>query len=327
MLTWGSLPHQSYMMMMKWCLMSSDVSWHIRDKLWPMPKHASIILYPASTETRRFVRTDSSVRTATSTHTQLLNYDVSYMQTVYAYTCLKTCQAGCSRAWRKSRQHLVTFPRSLTTARCSRVAAKGTKVIVTALVKGTFQPSSLSLSHTHTRTHTHTHTHTHTYWHTRTPPLSLSHCPHTHTHAHWLGHTVTPSHRLSLTHWHTRTLTWTHPSLDSLSLSHTPSLELIHVWNPEARRLNWWPSGIRTDAQSSRRYGWNYDWRWTPPLLRLAVLLVCPESTFDRVCVSCIYTHARWEYRRQLGSCCCTCVTYFEHWSRGSNWFTPLCVV
>ena len=27
------------MMMMSWCLMSSDVIWHIRDKLWPMPKH------------------------------------------------------------------------------------------------------------------------------------------------------------------------------------------------------------------------------------------------------------------------------------------------
>ena len=32
-------------MMMSWCLMSSDVIWHIRDKLWPMPKHGSIILY------------------------------------------------------------------------------------------------------------------------------------------------------------------------------------------------------------------------------------------------------------------------------------------
>ena len=30
------------MMMMSWCLMSSDVIWHIRDKLWPMPKHSSI---------------------------------------------------------------------------------------------------------------------------------------------------------------------------------------------------------------------------------------------------------------------------------------------
>ena len=32
-------------MMMKCCLVSSDVSWHIRDKLWPMPKHGSVILY------------------------------------------------------------------------------------------------------------------------------------------------------------------------------------------------------------------------------------------------------------------------------------------
>ena len=28
--------------MMSWCLMSSDVIWHIRDKLWPTPKHGSI---------------------------------------------------------------------------------------------------------------------------------------------------------------------------------------------------------------------------------------------------------------------------------------------
>ena len=28
--------------MLSWCLMSSDVIWHIRDKLWPMPKHGSI---------------------------------------------------------------------------------------------------------------------------------------------------------------------------------------------------------------------------------------------------------------------------------------------
>ena len=30
------------LMMMSWCLMSSDVIWHIRDKLWPMPKHGSV---------------------------------------------------------------------------------------------------------------------------------------------------------------------------------------------------------------------------------------------------------------------------------------------
>ena len=32
-------------LVMSWCLMSSDVSWHIRDKLWPMPKHGAINLY------------------------------------------------------------------------------------------------------------------------------------------------------------------------------------------------------------------------------------------------------------------------------------------
>ena len=28
--------------LLSWCLMSSDVIWHIRDKLWPIPKHGSI---------------------------------------------------------------------------------------------------------------------------------------------------------------------------------------------------------------------------------------------------------------------------------------------
>ena len=31
--------------MMSWCLMSSDAMRHIRDKLWPMPKHGSTNLY------------------------------------------------------------------------------------------------------------------------------------------------------------------------------------------------------------------------------------------------------------------------------------------
>ena len=33
------------LMMMNWCLMSSDVMRHIRDKLWPMPKRGAINLY------------------------------------------------------------------------------------------------------------------------------------------------------------------------------------------------------------------------------------------------------------------------------------------
>ena len=42
---WRVISRYFFTMMMKWCLMSSDVSWHIRDKLWPMPKHGSIKLY------------------------------------------------------------------------------------------------------------------------------------------------------------------------------------------------------------------------------------------------------------------------------------------
>ena len=33
---------ECFFLMMKCCLMSSDVSWHIRDKLRPMPKHGSM---------------------------------------------------------------------------------------------------------------------------------------------------------------------------------------------------------------------------------------------------------------------------------------------
>ena len=51
---------------MKRCLMSSDVSWHIRDKLRPMPKHGSIILYVQ--ETRRLIRTDSPGRPPRLSH-------------------------------------------------------------------------------------------------------------------------------------------------------------------------------------------------------------------------------------------------------------------
>ena len=41
------LSHSSWtldvkLLLLSWCLMSSDVIWHIRDKLWPMPKHGSI---------------------------------------------------------------------------------------------------------------------------------------------------------------------------------------------------------------------------------------------------------------------------------------------
>ena len=51
------------------CLMSSDVGRHPGDKLRPMPKHGSIILYVHGNQKARW---DGQPRTATST---LLNYD------------------------------------------------------------------------------------------------------------------------------------------------------------------------------------------------------------------------------------------------------------
>ena len=45
----------SALMMMSWCLMSSDVNWHIRDKLWPMPKHSSIILYVHGNQKAQYI--------------------------------------------------------------------------------------------------------------------------------------------------------------------------------------------------------------------------------------------------------------------------------
>ena len=64
-----------FSLMMSWCLMSSDVIWHIRDKLWPMPKHGSIILYVHGNQKAHL---DGQPRTSTSTLTQLLNYDLFF---------------------------------------------------------------------------------------------------------------------------------------------------------------------------------------------------------------------------------------------------------
>ena len=73
-------------MMMKWCLMSSGVSWHIRDKLWPMPKHGAIILYVHGNQKARW---EGQLRTATSTFTQLLNYEAHTGVYVLFYTCAR----------------------------------------------------------------------------------------------------------------------------------------------------------------------------------------------------------------------------------------------
>ena len=63
----------------RWCLMSSDVGWHIRDKLRPMREHGSVLFY---VHRNRKVRKDGQPRTATSTLTQLLNYEATRLAAV-----------------------------------------------------------------------------------------------------------------------------------------------------------------------------------------------------------------------------------------------------
>ena len=53
--------------------MSSDVGCHITEKLRPMSEHGSILLYVHGNHK---ARSDGQPRTATSTLTQLLNYEV-----------------------------------------------------------------------------------------------------------------------------------------------------------------------------------------------------------------------------------------------------------
>ena len=55
-----------------WCLMSSDVGWRIWDQVRPIREHGSILLYVHGNHE---ARKDGQPRTATSTLTQLLNYD------------------------------------------------------------------------------------------------------------------------------------------------------------------------------------------------------------------------------------------------------------
>ena len=57
--------------------MSSDVGWHIRDKLRPMREHGSVLLYVHGSHE---ARQDGQPGTATSTLTQLLNYDYCLLE-------------------------------------------------------------------------------------------------------------------------------------------------------------------------------------------------------------------------------------------------------
>jgi len=86
------------MMMMKWCLMSSDVSWHISDKLWPMPKHGSIILYVHGP--RRLVRTDRPGRPPRLSHSSwTISQHVVVADRFYIALFSALEQTHCARMW------------------------------------------------------------------------------------------------------------------------------------------------------------------------------------------------------------------------------------
>ena len=90
---------------MNWCLMSSDVSWHIRNKLWPIPKDGSINFFVHGNQK---ARQDGQPRTSTSTLTQLLNYDETSWGTVaklsgrlpqWKYTATQSVSSRLTRDW------------------------------------------------------------------------------------------------------------------------------------------------------------------------------------------------------------------------------------
>ena len=62
--------------------MSSDIGWRIRDKLRPMPIHGSVLLYRASTETIRLVRTASPGRPPRLSHSSWTVMAHNKLQTV-----------------------------------------------------------------------------------------------------------------------------------------------------------------------------------------------------------------------------------------------------
>ena len=91
---------------MKWCLMSSDVGWHIRDKLRSMPKPAwfNKSLSPRKPEGLL----GRTARTATSTLTQLLNYVCFVFCRCISSLIFRLIKKTCFDAPDDSRLFLVT---------------------------------------------------------------------------------------------------------------------------------------------------------------------------------------------------------------------------
>ena len=93
---------------MKWCLMSSEIRWHIRDKLRPMPKHGSVLLYVHGNQK---ARQDGQPWTATST------LHSSWTMTAHTWPHLDS-----PRGWRWSRQSPCSAECGSPEGRCGPVA-------------------------------------------------------------------------------------------------------------------------------------------------------------------------------------------------------------
>ena len=89
---------------MSWCLMSSDVIWHIRDKLWPMPKHGSVILY---VHDRRLVRTDSPGRPPRLSHRSWTQGDKGGRGILYTYRYTVSARMTPALRWTATRATLM----------------------------------------------------------------------------------------------------------------------------------------------------------------------------------------------------------------------------
>ena len=89
-------------MMMKCCLMSLDVSWHIRDKLWQC--RSTVQSFFTSTETRRLVRTDSPGRPPRLSHSSWTMSTVGETAWAYGFCSVMEDTSVCASAEERSCQ-------------------------------------------------------------------------------------------------------------------------------------------------------------------------------------------------------------------------------
>ena len=86
----STLSAPSVLLLLLCSLMSSDVSWHISDKLGPMREHGLLLIYVHGNHN---AHSDGMPRTATSTFTQLLNSDQRPLLLLLLQCCFTSTEA------------------------------------------------------------------------------------------------------------------------------------------------------------------------------------------------------------------------------------------